>query len=975
MQRYHLNYFLAALMLFLTTLGTAAYAQSGNTWLPEFEAGQHVYVDSKLKTGSYPVSFDGLEAELIKAGKEQGLEIYFIAAEQGANLPYGGSTSMSAIYLNEVQSRWASNPALNKDNYLIIAWVRKADRPDKGSVGAVGGTFLKGMGMKEAYFSGNSGPIGRDIRRFMPADPKGLAAQVARNVNDDIAAAKFKQNLPMYIGGGIGAVIFLGLFVFLIIRFRRRKAEASKTLAEFSAKVNSANELHVKLHGSYMGFLSAQADWKTRFVGETKTQYEAALTKFAMFSARLKAAITRQQEAEKLLKGSIFPGVSKFLACVKALTEDTVTVTGDDIPLEEATLFGGLVEATDYTPQQLLAAMDELFTETNRALAGIVEAFKGAEQNRKDIERLLGSIDEITPRLTAAELVFDPYESRLASIKERQGQFLTILASNPLKAFRNSEEVEADTEALKADLNRAIEIKGSLPAVLERIEAVTTRTATLRGKSAGYAYQLSGKEAAPATANENFKLDAEGGNPDPILAKARRFHAEAGELVYAGKLDEAETARQNARDAGEGADKLISDTLKAKEFVEQKVAPAHETVAALAGEIPAGNAAVSELKSDFLPKNIKGYPEKLTTAEAVRDKHASVMATVKSLYDSQNFLRARAVLTGQQSEIDSSRQEIRDTHEWLATLRKQRVDSRATVERCNTLIAALTPKIKQNSFTTAGATDDRHDKVDAELKRLRKATAERVADWPALDSEALKAEQELKAIDKQIDVEKTAYQAAASAVDSAETAVSQAAPYVAKDYVRNPAEEAHASAREKLASANTLLGTAKADWSRVKSLADAAKKLAEDAEAKAKDDVKKAKAAKDAISTAESDIRSYGSHHYGEGVSANLSSARSKLRDAESYMSSGNYESAKSSAESASSQADDADSAAKRKVRKIKQDRADAVAAAAAAAAAASRRSSSNDSGFGGGGLGGGGNYGGGGGGGNYSGGAGGQDY
>ncbi|HMP51104.1 MAG TPA: hypothetical protein PKD05_06065, partial [Candidatus Melainabacteria bacterium] len=109
--------------------------------------------------------------------------------------------------------------------------------------------------MKEAYFSGNSGPIGRDIRRFMPADPKGLAAQVARNVNDDIAAAKFKQNLPMYIGGGIGAVIFLGLFVFLIIRFRRRKAEASKALAEFSAKVNSANELHVKLHGSYMGFL------------------------------------------------------------------------------------------------------------------------------------------------------------------------------------------------------------------------------------------------------------------------------------------------------------------------------------------------------------------------------------------------------------------------------------------------------------------------------------------------------------------------------------------------------------------------------------------------------------------------------------------------------------------------------------------------------------------------------------------------
>ena len=170
---------------------------------------------------------------------------------------------------------------------------------------------------------------------------------------------------------------------------------------------------------------------------------------------------------EKLFKGGIFPGVSKFDACVKALTEDTVTVTGDDIPLEEATLFGGLVEETTYTPDELLAAMDELFTKTNKALSEIVNAFSGAEQNRKDIEALLAGIEEIVPRLEAAELTFAPYETKLAGIKKRQGQFLAILASNPLKAFANSEVVEADTEILKADLAMEME---AIPLLKEAAE-------------------------------------------------------------------------------------------------------------------------------------------------------------------------------------------------------------------------------------------------------------------------------------------------------------------------------------------------------------------------------------------------------------------------------------------------------------------------------------------------------------------------
>ena len=954
----------AALLMFLTGASALA-AQNEHTWQPDFVAGKTVYVDEALQSGRNAVDFSGLEAKLKALGKKHDLTIYFVAVEQGRDLPVSGSKAMSGRYLDLLQVAWGSAQGFDAKNHLIITWVRQYDNPLKGSFGGVGGAKLLSMNMDPDYFSARNGPIGRDILTYMrprPQDPEGLVVAIANNVNSDISAIEFEAMLPYYITGGVIGVLLLILVIWLTLRYRGRRREAEKHLAEFGAKVDSSTELGVKLKDGYWGFLSEQSDWKSRFVDDTLIAFEAALKDYGKFVALQEAAIVRRREIQEALKSARWPGVSKLDEGIALATTVPVPVTGDDIPLDQAKLFEGLVEHEEYLPPELLEGMDDRFTRTNKALAEIVNAFKGARQNRKDIEELLGTITETKPALEAAELVFDPYEDRLAAIKAGKDAFLAILQGNPLRAFANSEVVEADTETLKADLLRAIEIKTSLPGIMADIEKVEDRAASQRGKTATYSYQISGDEAAPESAGEKFKLTAKNGNPDPILATSRRHHKSCDELVYAGKLDEADKARQDAIERHTAANKLITDTLTAKTHLEKKVTPAHTTFAALSDEIPAGNEAVTELKSDFLPKNIKGYPGKLTTAEAVRDKHAATMAKVKELYDAQDFLKARAVLDGQQSEIDSSRQAIRDTHTWLATLRKQRTDSRATVERCVSDLSALTAKIKRHDFTTSRNTDDRFDTVDAEVKRLQTETAKRVADWPALDQEALTAERELKAIDETIDVEKAAYDAASTAVSNAQTAISNARTHVRKDYVRDPAENDYAEAKELYGSASTMLGTAKADWEEVKSLADSAKTHADSAKKKAKNDVAKASAARNAISTAETTINSYRFKTYGHGVSINLSSARRKLSSANTNMSNGNYEQAKSDADSAASKAAEAHRSAKRSAKR----KADAAAAALS--------STNNGPGIGGGG-GGGGNIGGGGGGGNVGGNAGGVDY
>lgn len=966
-------YLIALILSVLVLLGNVshAFAQSSTTWLPDFQPGQQIHIDPKLANHrDYPVSFPGLESKLETAGKKHGLKVYFIATEQGSDIAWHHTPAIAA--LEDLQNRWASNPNLEKENYLIVLWVRRVDNPNKGSVAGVGGNALKALGLKEDYFSDASdGPIRPFLRHYMPQDPGGLVLNVAKEVNGDISSIKFKAMLPYYIGIGILVALVLGTFGYFHVRYSRRKAKAFALILEWRKKFELANPKYIKLKGDYMGMLSERKDWRKKLIGTTRRNYEKALTDFALLTARLMAAGKRLEKAEDDFEDATYLSVKMFDSVIAKLTTVVVKVTDKNIPAEEQSLFGELVPSSEYTPPELLEVLEDLYDEVNTALANIEKAFAGSRKNKRDIEKLLQAIEALKPQLETAGLTFDPYVNDLDEIGKRFAACIEILTADPEEALLKTEALEADTEAFRAELLRAIQIKGALAGVMNRIQEVEARVSELREDDASYAYQLAGDEEAPADSDgATFKLAADNGNPDGILLEAREFHTQASTLVYQGKLDQADKARGDSKAKAEDADDLMDETLEAKEFVETFVTHARNTATNLSREIPAGNKAVGELQANFLPKNIEGYAGKLETAESVRDEHTYQMAEVKRLYDEQDFLRARATLVVHQESIDGSREGIRRTHAWLKTITKNRTDSRLTASRLEELLSDLDVKQDINTFTTSDATDDRLAIARSQVEEFSKETAEDIADWPYLAQATVDVETELHSIDQAIDDEKAAYESAKVAVTNAKKAIASAKSYFTSSYVRKTAKSKRKKAGVKYDAAKQLLREAKSDWISCKSIADAAKALADEAKKFAKADIAAAEDAETAISSANTLINKFARKHYGEGVDADLGSAKRALRSATSSFNEAKYEKAKEYADDAADKANDADDDAEDEVDDIRDKRRRAKAAAAAASSTSTFKiggSSGGGRSIGGGGGAGGGSYGGSGvGGGNY---------
>ncbi|MDZ4836363.1 MAG: hypothetical protein SGJ27_21525, partial [Candidatus Melainabacteria bacterium] len=428
----------AALLIAFMAVASPALAQSSQTWLPDFSPSRHVYVDPQLSNNRQaPVNFTGLEARLLQEGQKHGLQVFVVATEGGSDLL--NATIPSRDALDKLILKWQARPGFPSDNYLIIMWVRRADNPNKGSVAANGGNLFSDWNMTASYFTDTQdGPLVPNLRRFMPQDPAGAFDAVVVSVNSDIDAIKarqaatakeaaFQQALPYYIGGGALAALLFGTMIFLLVRNSSRKKKMAALIAEWTTKLDSANELYLKLRSSYMGFLTEQSDWKSKFKNRTLTTYTAACKDFAAFSARRKVATDTLDAARKAFASNSFPSVKGFAEVEQLLASRTIEVTGEDLPLEEATLFGGLVEKADYKPGELLDAMSTLFEKTNKALAAIVSAFNGAKQNKLDVEALDTQVIAQRADIAAAELTMAPYEATVRELKEGQGAFIAIL--------------------------------------------------------------------------------------------------------------------------------------------------------------------------------------------------------------------------------------------------------------------------------------------------------------------------------------------------------------------------------------------------------------------------------------------------------------------------------------------------------------------------------------------------------------------
>lgn len=929
MLRHYAKMLLPLVLVVLTLVGLAAsaHAQSG-TWLPNsFDKDRHVYIDPKLANDpSYPVQMDGLEQALEQRGQKHNLKIYVIASlleDQPQD------QNWAVIRLDDLVLRWQSQSGFPHDDYLIVLWLRRSDNPNRGHVAANGGNRLQAYGFTAAKMGDpNSGPVIPALRKYMPNDPKGAMIAIADNINagidDYIAAeeaakrrAELIKKLPGIILKVVLALAFIGLVLWLVFRYRREKKAVLALRATWQERLDSANALYIKLHDGYFGFIKDQGDWSRKFAGKTLEKYRAAVTDFAEFTVRQKAANNLLDTATRFIKRCYFPFVGGFRKATKLLTSEKVVLTGKELSLEEASLFGGVIAKVEYEPEKLLEAMSDLFDRTNKALASIVAAFRWADQNKKDIDWLLAEVDVTKTALTEAGLSFDPYQARYTRVKEGRAAFAAILASDPLAAYTASEAVWADARALKADLERALSIKKELSAVETEITRSVARARTVRDQPINYQYPVADGEAQPAgVATQLFTLTEDKGNPDPVIEQARSHLKAAQAAVLAGELEKSDRQKAAAFEAAQRAFALVEAVLAAKAFVEKQVPEVRTNLGKLRAAVSDADKAVAELKSDFLVGNYAGEPEKLERAKSVIGASTAELAKIKLAYDEQRYLSSRTNLEKTGGVIQSSRDGLVEIHSRLATLRKLRQHARDVIAVCQDKADALADKLKANAFTTASATDQEYARLLPALVVQKKDVAKDVTDWPAAAEAADRLTAAFASVDGAIDQQRLDHQRATEKVSAAGSAIADAQAYINHADTRQPARNKLSAAKSELADVQAAILTPKSDWAALGRKADEARGTAAQATELAQADKRAADEARSSISRASFNISSV-DRSYGHGVTADLTSARSYLSQAKSALNSGNYEEADRLADQAYRAAESAESAAKSRVAAI----------------------------------------------------------
>lgn len=966
----------------------AAPAQAADTWLPRFDKNTHVYLDPRLANhGSNPVNLDGLEQELIQAGKKHGLEIYFIMVEKGTEACPSG-TPFAVCKIDQVLGNWVGQTGFPHDNYLIILNVRLDTDWTKTSRAANSGNLLRSHGVEgQRLLSILDGHAGR----YLPRDPKGYAKAVANDASAAIDAhiaqverdrqraieeaererqraieeaerarlreienarraeesAKFwasARHNAMIFGPPLIILILLGLrFLFL----RRNRDAAAAVIAKWKKDFDAAHTNYLQLDKAYLRFLTTQEQENRRknFKGKTKIAYEAAVTRYGDLSARVEAAQTRLADAEKAFASGGLVSFGGFKRAILLLTstadEFKVKITGEVLPLEKRTLFGASVKEDTYTPTALLGNMDDLFQQITSSLSAIVRSFAETEQNKEDIERLVASIEQSKSELTENGLVFDPYTDRLNELTAARDEFVALLNSDPLEAFDDSEVVERGVEALKASIDSAIEQKKDLAKTDRSIAASEKKVAATRATAADHKYP--DQVEVPAGSPTTTILNEEGANPDKHIAAAREAYAQALNHVIAGNLEGSEKAQTTAEDEAAAASKLVDTILAARKYVQDQVLNVRSALAKLTAEIPGGEEAVASLNAHFLKKNFEGEPAKVARAHIIKDGTEAELEKVRVAFFEQRYVAARARLEKVGSNIQGARNGIVEVQTRLKQLEADRKHARDTIARSEDLAASLVTKLVNNAHTTSARTDEAFKLLQPVVVRQRGDVDKEITDWPAAKAAADKLEADLKAVDKSIDDEKAAHANAKKVIGELNSVINTAEGELNHRFTRRPAHSKLSEATEVLTQVEREVKVAKSNWNAIANKAEGGKGKAEEARRLARTDREAGSAAEAAISRAEQKIRGVSSRSYsasksiggssksyGGNVRANTSSAASQLASAESQFHNKDYEAAKRSADSAYSAANEAE-------RRAEAETAALIAAAVAAWEAAER--------------------------------------
>jgi hypothetical protein len=337
-------------------------------WQPTYTPGQAVYIDPALaQSTKAPVLFAPELENQIKVLRDRSDINFVVVAVEAKNAPT--NKPLGVAKADELIAYLGSQPGF-PDNYALIAWARQAEDASKGGVG----------------INLSPGQIKFDVKPFlkgrMPQNPKGailtIAEQISSNKIAQANAVKAEEEFAAF-ASELGTVALNLLMVVLAIagilalikvlkpNFLYKK-EAETFVEKWSNAVNNATDIHLELTSDevieFYSILakSLESDQSSKLQG----YLEKAKTEILQFLCIYDKCRIEGDSLNRFLENKQYRTILDLMGEL-----NTYTVDFGKLPIEKASVFGGLNDIKKYQGIKLLNALDESMRRVIAAIAKV----------------------------------------------------------------------------------------------------------------------------------------------------------------------------------------------------------------------------------------------------------------------------------------------------------------------------------------------------------------------------------------------------------------------------------------------------------------------------------------------------------------------------------------------------------------------------------------------------------------------------
>lgn len=222
-----------------------------------FELENNLATEPEQTHYNFPADFRDRVERIEKAHGLQ-FHIYTVAAEFPASA--WGTGRIGADQADAVASSLINQGRFDPQHGVVIAWVRNAITPLKGSVGVAPGGLLKSAGVNAARLSGSSGLIVPILKENMPQDPSAAIVAIAAALDQQIGESARMAELNEWVAAfALAAVAVIGLGFLLVelqVRYQEwRRSREAKTKA-YDCALQNLNRVQSEQSAFHLMLLS-----------------------------------------------------------------------------------------------------------------------------------------------------------------------------------------------------------------------------------------------------------------------------------------------------------------------------------------------------------------------------------------------------------------------------------------------------------------------------------------------------------------------------------------------------------------------------------------------------------------------------------------------------------------------------------------------------------------------------------------------